>query len=138
MAKFAEEFRDLIDTFATQSIIYQKKGEQLGRFGNSESDISFVEYTLRCVIVPDNKDKSKVDFAQQGKTDLAEGYILVYWLDLVDNGLVVNDILQMTPAKDFLVMNGERYEIIGTPSVGPDYVNGNGFVLVKIFYRREV
>ncbi len=138
MAKFAEEFRELIDIFATQSIIYQQKGEQLGRFGNSESDISVIEYPLRCVIVPDNKDKSKVDFAQQGKKDLAEGYILVYWLDLVDNGLVVNDILQMTPAKDFLVMNGERHEIIGTPGVGTDYLNGNGFVLVKIFYRKEI
>jgi hypothetical protein len=139
MATISDRLKKVTDKFFTKTVEYHKKLENLGRFSNSETTIGYEIFTLKGIIGWENKsEKGQVDLGVIGKVDLSEGYIEFHFQDVKNVGLIdANDILQMNPNRDFLVVQGERLELLSADFVGYDWVTTNT-VLVKCMFRREI
>jgi hypothetical protein len=126
-------FKDLRDTFLQSIVIYHVLGERLDRFMEDTELIADKIVNLPVLIVPSKM--GKVEILQKGKQDFTESYVLVFWEDLVNTGLADTNAYFLQADKDFMVINGEKVDVIGVNKV-PDLGNLKNYV--KIQYRKKL
>jgi hypothetical protein len=125
-------FRDIRDTFLQSSITYQKIGERADVFMEDSENIQITSYILPVLIVPPKTDK--INILQKGKEDFTEGYVLVFWEDLVTVGLADTTDYFMEANKDFMLLNDRQVEVIGVNKISDLGTLKN---YVKIQYRHK-
>lgn len=126
-------FTDLRDTFLQSIVIYHLLGERVDRFMEDTELIADKIVNLPVLIVPSKI--GKVEILQKGKQDFTESYVLVFWEDLVNTGLADTNAYFLQADKDFMVVDGQKVEVIGVNKV-PDLGTLKNYV--KIQYRQEL
>jgi hypothetical protein len=126
-------FTDLRDTFLQSIVIYHLLGERVDRFMEDTELIADKIVNLPVLIVPSKT--GKVEILQKGKQDFTESYVLVFWEDLVNTGLADTNAYFLQADKDFMVVDGQKVEVIGVNKV-PDLGTLKNYV--KIQYRQEL
>lgn len=112
LSQIQNAFRDVTDTFFKSDIVYHLEGQIYNRFMESASQRKTTDIPLKGLIVDSKTEASAVKFAQMGRTDMSEHYVLLYFADLEENGLVnVNRELIMQADRDFMTLRGQKYEV---------------------------
>ena len=112
LSQFQNAFKDIRDTFLKNDIVYHLEGQVYDRFMESANQRQTTNINLKGLIVDEKTEASAVKFAQMGRTDMSEHYVLLYFADLEENGLVdVNRELIMQPDRDFMTLRGQKYEV---------------------------
>lgn len=112
LSQIQNAFRDITDTFFKNDIVYHLEGQIYDRFMESASKRKSLDIPLKGLIVDEKTEASAVKFAQMGRTDMSEHYVLFYFADLEANGLVdSNRELIMKADRDFMTLRGQKYEV---------------------------
>ncbi len=112
LSQIQNAFKDTRDTFFKSDIIYHLEGQIYDRFMESANQRKSLDIPLKGLIVDEKAEASAVKFAQMGRTDMSEHYVLLYFADLEANGLVdANRELIMQPDRDFMTLRGQKYEV---------------------------
>ena len=138
MANLTEIVKSRIsDRFFTFNCAYEQITSSIDRFGISKPNEK-TTYNFKCLQIPESKgNDAEFKFTVNGIETQTHGYLLINRIDLENVGLIVNDINKMK-AGDYFVVAGQRYEVIGLPQVAPDIRDTDKFVLLKVFYRKEM
>lgn len=129
-------FLDLRDTFLQKTITYCFVGETSDRFMENSANSFVQNIELNVLLVPESVGNgSQVEIAQKGRADFTEGYVLVYYPDLVSVSLADADNVFMQPDKDYMLIDEQKVEVIGINPI-PDLGTLKSFV--KIQYRKKI
>jgi len=139
--EFDSAIKDIRDTFFNIDIVISRFVENYSNFyGREKSDVTDkTDFNLKALAIYFNnsKDKSTNDRYDFGNLEMTEGYLLIYYKDLVDANLVdlVNKKYTIDTTVDEVYFRGDNYTLIGGSEVGPFE---DRFALVKLFFKRRV
>lgn len=113
LSQIQNAFKDIRDTFLKNDIVYHLEGQVYDRFMESASQQQTIDIPLKGLIVDEKTEtNASVLFSQMGRTDMSEHYVLFYFADLEENGLVDgNRELIMQADRDFMTLRGQKYEV---------------------------
>jgi hypothetical protein len=137
--EFDSAIKDIRDTFFKIDIVISRFVENYSSFyGREKSDVTDkTDFNLKALAIYDKDSKSLNERNAFGNLDLSEGYLLIYYKDLVGANLVdlVNKKYTIDTTVDEVSFRGDNYTLIGGAEVGPFE---DRFALVKLFFKRRV
>lgn len=135
-AKFAKAMEDLADTFLKETVTYFLAGRQFSTWNESESSVRFDEYSLRAKVIEINsKEENYMKRSVMGRFDEAEAYVLIYFQDLINEGLADLNGHFLNPDRDYMIVNGERTQVIGIYKI-PDL--GGEQSMIAVYFKKQL
>lgn len=120
-AEIRETIHDVTDTFLRLPVIWKKdKNTATRMMRDIDHERQYDDINLQGLVVWEDKgNKAILAKSLNGAVDLADGYVLFNYDDAQAAGVVTlthNQIVN--PAKDYLVFDNEKHEILGLNMLG--------------------
>ena len=138
-AEFDEAIGDVVDTFFNIDVtIIQYNRNFSNYYGDEKNDVNDkVETVIKGLSIFDKDGKALNERLSMGEMDLSEGYVLMYWHDLNDAGLISPTTQKplINSTVDEIKFQDDVFTLIGDAQVGPFE---DRFALIKLFFKRKM
>lgn len=102
--------RDTMDSFSRTPVILRKIGISMSRYNEDRTDGTPTDYSFTAIVTYGKNDVQE-DGNLSGKTNFATVEVAVKMTILEGLGLLVDDMPNINPATDLLIINGQIFDI---------------------------